>query len=95
MVNAEWLKTFEGWLPELQAAIRQSLEAVTRGRPDLVAVGIVTDSDGRTLQPVALSHVHLAELVNGYPEHAASFVWGGATSGMWSWIRVTRACSHR
>ncbi len=75
MVNMEWLRVMEAWLPELQDLIPPALESVTAGRDDVVAVALFTDSDARTLQPAALTRTHLAELEAEYPEYAVPYAW--------------------
>lgn len=75
MVNMEWLRVMEAWLPELQDLIPPALESVTAGRDDVVAVALFTDSDARTLQPAALTRTHLAGLEAEYPEYAVPYAW--------------------
>ena len=75
MVNMEWLRVFEGWLPELQELIPRALEGLTRGRDDVVAVALFTDSDARTLQPAALSRTHRDALAVEYPAYAEAYAW--------------------
>ena len=75
MVNMEWVRTFEAWLPELQEAIPPALELVTQGRDDVVGVALFTDSDGRTLQPAALTRSHRDEIAAEYPEWAVLNAW--------------------
>jgi hypothetical protein len=75
VVNMEWLHVFEGWLPELQELIPPALEGLTGARDDVVGVALVTDSDGRTLQPAALSRSRRDELAVEHPAHAQAYAW--------------------
>jgi Domain of unknown function (DUF4303) len=75
VVNMEWLRVMEAWLPEVQDLIPPALESVTAGRDDVVAVALFTDSDARTLQPAALSRGRLAELQAESPDYAVLYAW--------------------
>jgi hypothetical protein len=75
VVNLEWVRSFEAWLPELQEAIPPALRLVTQGRDDVVGVALFTDSDGRTLQPAALTRAHRDEIAAEYPEYAVLNAW--------------------
>lgn len=75
MVNMEWLQTMERWIPELQGTIPAALEAVTRGRDDIVSVGLFTDSDAGTLQAAALSRGRWDEIQAQGSEHTVLYAW--------------------
>lgn len=75
MVNMEWLQTMERWIPELQDTIPAALEAVTRGRDDIVSVGLFTDSDAGTLQAAALSQAHWDSIRTEESEHTVLDAW--------------------